>query len=245
MKSKSNSEFMLRRPNITINEDDANPSLIHPNKKYRRCVSVPTTLFDVESILKWKTVDESLHSTYGSESSNNGERGGLRFKNVVIREYARTVGDNPSCSSGPPVSISWEYTEIGELGVEEYESTRPARRSHFEMVLPRKVRQDMLKREWNITQREIAESVRRNVKIKNQRKATVNNLKKATKMEEAMESLSRKLKRLVLLQKPVSAQVRDLEAKLDESQRMRSKLRLQMQMAQEYEEASTEENSSS
>jgi hypothetical protein len=142
-------------------------------------------------------------------------------------------------------SISWEYSEIAELGVEEYENTRPARRSHFEMVLPRKVRHDML-REWAVTQREIAESVRRNVKVKNQRKATVNNLNKATKMEEALESLSRKMKRLVLLQKSVSAQVKDLEAQLDESQRRRSKLLLQMQMAQEYDEvASTEANSSS
>lgn len=101
-------------------------------------------------------------------------------------------------------------------------------------------------REWAVTQREIAESVRRNVKVKNQRKATVNNLNKATKMEEALESLSRKMKRLVLFQKPVSAQVKDLEAQLDESQRRRSKLLLQMQMAQEYDEvASTEANSSS
>jgi hypothetical protein len=143
-------------------------------------------------------------------------------------------------------SISWEFAEIAELGVEEYESSRPARRSHFEMVLPRKVRHDMLRREWDVTQKEIAESVRRNVKIKNQRKATVNNLGKATKMEEAMESLSRKLKRLITFQKPVSAQVKVLEAQLDQSQKRRSKLLLQMQMAQEYEDAaSTEENSSS
>lgn len=146
----------------------------------------------------------------------------------------------------PFFSISWEYSEIAVLAIEEYENSRPARRSHFEMVLPRKVRQDMLRREWDVTQRQIAESVRQNVKVKNQRKATVNNLNKATRMEEAMESLSRKLKRLVTFQKTVSAQVRALEAQMDESQRRRSKLLLQMQMGQEdEEEASTEENSSS
>jgi hypothetical protein len=125
--------------------------------------------------------------------------------------------------------------------LEDYEGTRPARRSHFEMVLPRKVRQDMLRREWDVNQRDIAEAVRRNVKIKNQRKATVNNLNKATKMEEAMESVSRKLKRLVLLQKPVSKQVEDLDKKIDVANRERAKLRLQLQMAHEYEDAPTEE----
>lgn len=93
--SKSNSELQYWRQTITIHEDDSNRSAgkispkLKPNRSCRRCMSVPTTLFDVESILKWKTVDESLHSTYGSESSHNGEKGGLKFKNVVIREYAR------------------------------------------------------------------------------------------------------------------------------------------------------------
>jgi hypothetical protein len=95
-----------RKP-ITIYEDVSLPKQRAGKnatpKRIQRCVSTPTTMFDVESILKWKTVDESLHSMYGSESgSRNGEQK-LQFKSVVIREYARTVGDNPSCSSGPPV----------------------------------------------------------------------------------------------------------------------------------------------
>jgi hypothetical protein len=27
----------------------------------------------------------------------------VRFDNIHIREYARIIGDNPSCSSGAPV----------------------------------------------------------------------------------------------------------------------------------------------
>ena len=130
-------------------------------------------------------------------------------------------------------SISWDYNVVGELVLEDFENSRPARRSHFEMVLPRKVRQDMLRREWDVTQREIAAAVRQNVKVKNQRKSTVNNLNKATKMEEALESLSRKLKRVVSFQKPVHRQVKELESKFDEAQRQRAQLRLQVQMAQD------------
>ena len=130
--------------------------------------------------------------------------------------------------------------------MEDYEENRPPRRSHFEMVLPRKVRHDMLRKEWDVRQKDIADAVRTNVRVKNQRKATVNNLGKAPKMEQAMESLSRKLKRLATFSKPVSAQVRDLDDRMEKVMRQRSKLRLDIQMAQEYDDvASTEENSSS
>ena len=104
------------------------------------------------------------------------------------------------------------------------------------MVLPRKVRQDMLKREWDITQREIAESVRTNVKIKNQRKATVNNLGKATRMEEMMESASRRFKRTLTFEKSVGRQVKELEAKWKEAERTRQQHRLEAAMAGEYSE---------
>jgi hypothetical protein len=92
----------------------------------------------------------------------------------------------------------------------------------------------MLKREWEVSQREIADSVRRNVKTKNQRKATVNNLGKATKMEEFMESAGRKVKRLLTFQKPVSRQVKDLEDKLNTSNRIRSQLKLEYAISHDY-----------
>jgi hypothetical protein len=69
-------------------------------KGMRRCMSMPTTMFDLKSIMRCRTLDESLHSTYGSEGGEG--RGNIKFKHVTVREYGRTVGDNPSCSSGPP-----------------------------------------------------------------------------------------------------------------------------------------------
>lgn len=96
----------------------------------------------------------------------------------------------------------------------------------------------MLKKEWGCSQRQIADSVRNNVKTKNQRIATVNNLGKATKIEEAMESASRKLRRFITFQKPVSIQVKDLEAKVNEASRRRSQLKLELNMAGEYSDDS-------
>lgn len=92
----------------------------------------------------------------------------------------------------------------------------------------------MLKREWDISQKEIAEAVRRNVKVKNQRKATVNNLDKATKMEEIMESAGRKFGRMLTFKKSVSKQVKEMEKKIDETNQARQQQMLEIDMADEY-----------
>lgn len=110
------------------------------------------------------------------------------------------------------------------------------------MVMPRRMREEMLRFEWNASRKDITESVRRNVRVKNQRRTTINNLGKATKFEEVMESATRKLKRLVKGQKSVHKQVRDLEMKIDETNRRRSKLiYLEQSMSQEVVESAPSE----
>ena len=72
----------------------------------------------IKGIMKYLTHDESVHSTYGSERGaepdepekaqtvapmSPGEaavRRKIKFADILIREYDRTIGDNPSCSSG-------------------------------------------------------------------------------------------------------------------------------------------------
>ena len=73
-----------------------------------RTRSLPTRK-KVRSVLKIVTNDDSLHSVYGSNHGKTPSdkpqkpKATVEFKELHIREYARTVGDNPSCSSGPPV----------------------------------------------------------------------------------------------------------------------------------------------
>jgi hypothetical protein len=187
----------------------------------RRCVSLPCFQ---KSIMKYRTLDESLHSAYGSEDGERNKYLPLQFDKVQIREYSRTVGDNPSCSSGPPVSISWEYNIIGDFDVDGYERSRPMRRIQQEMVLPRYLREDLLRHEWDVSRKEIAESVRTVLKVKNQRKTTINNQGKAEILEEALESACRKLKRLLTGKKSIHKQVIDLEKEIDLANRRRSEL---------------------
>jgi len=140
------------------------------------------------------------------------------------------LADHPSCSSGPPVTLDWEYNPRSvKLSIDEYEKVRGNRRGTFEMVLPKMVRQDMLKYEWNVTQYEIACAVRSIVRVKTQRRTTVNNLGKASKMEEMFEKCYRTAKRTLLIQKKTSEQVRELNDKYDQVEQMRRR-----SMAAEY-----------
>jgi hypothetical protein len=77
-----------------------------------RSQSLPTGRHDVKGIMKFVTADESIHSKYGSETTREGSdvsadetrKVKVVLKDIHIREYNRTIGDNPSCSSGPPIS---------------------------------------------------------------------------------------------------------------------------------------------
>lgn len=50
-------------------------------------------------------VESSAARSTPSGDSRNGKlkRKSVRFNDIQIRYYERTVGDNPSCSSGPPI----------------------------------------------------------------------------------------------------------------------------------------------
>ena len=120
--------------------------------------------------------------------------------------------------------ISWEfYPNSVKLGVEEYEDTRPPRRSNFEMILPRDVRQAMLRKEWGVTQSQIASAVRTNIKVKNQRRTTVNNLSKSTRVEEAFENATRKVMKGLLL-KNTNKEFDKLEKQARQAEEQRKKL---------------------
>lgn len=52
----------------------------------------------------------------------------VRFNKLRIQKHPIILGDNPSVTYGPPVSIDWESFEDTEEAIEEYESNRPRRK---------------------------------------------------------------------------------------------------------------------
>jgi hypothetical protein len=87
------------------------------------------------------------------------------------------------------------------MPVDEYEAARPERRPQMQLILTRQDREEILI-EWGATFPQIIDSIRANVRAKNQRRRTVNSIGTYDRWEEVMESAGRKLKRKLLLQKP-------------------------------------------
>eukprot|EP00540_Astrosyne_radiata_P017902 CAMPEP_0116834148 /NCGR_PEP_ID=MMETSP0418-20121206/6831_1 /TAXON_ID=1158023 /ORGANISM="Astrosyne radiata, Strain 13vi08-1A" /LENGTH=346 /DNA_ID=CAMNT_0004463677 /DNA_START=27 /DNA_END=1067 /DNA_ORIENTATION=+ len=57
----------------------------------------------------------------------------VSFSDLTIREYPLSLGDNPSCALGPPVSMSWDHIHEETMDMEEYESQRQKRRTRLWM----------------------------------------------------------------------------------------------------------------
>lgn len=83
------------------------------------------------------------------------------FDSIEIREYERIVGDNPSCTRGPPISIGWSYYVLQRCDVEYYEtSVRPPPRSKKEFHLAADQRTQMLMKEWQYPEEELQKARR-------------------------------------------------------------------------------------
>jgi len=176
------------------------------------------------------SLDESLHNFDISRSRGGRVNSSVEVlptlketdsRNVIfdairIREYERSLGDNPSCSTGPPISLGWKYQECTTVSLDKFESFRPPRRSQFEMLIPRAKRQDMLVKEWNTPPHQCARAIRENMKTKTQRRRTIETLG-FEKFDTALESARRKIIRTVTFQKRPSKKYDDMMVQADKA----------------------------
>mmetsp|Transcript_28005 Transcript_28005/g.32295 ORF Transcript_28005/g.32295 Transcript_28005/m.32295 type:complete len:111 (-) Transcript_28005:334-666(-) len=49
----------------------------------------------------------------------------VSFADVDIHEHYYIIGDSPSCSEGPPCTLSWTYLKLMSMTVNEFEKIRP------------------------------------------------------------------------------------------------------------------------
>ena len=145
-------------------------------------------------VMRVRTLDESLNGSQSTtlSASKRSTKSNISFDKVFFREFPMVLGDNPSVSEGPPVSIGWDIQAEYDYDFHEYEEQRGERRQTFQMVIPRKGREVLLKAAGHSKQ-EFASSIRQNIRIKNQRKATVKGLT-SSKTDEKMEEVTRKIK---------------------------------------------------
>lgn len=168
-----------------------------PSNKFRiqRHLSLPTipnqTNENDEEEQKSLPPDPPLRSILVPQSQQNRCRQ-VQFSTIEIRAYERILGDNPSCSTGPSVSIGWNYDKDKTTMhlIDEYEYRRTRRRDMSEMTLSREERFQLLV-SLGYSRKEISTAVRLNMKLKKKRRQTVHNLP-IFPVEEIIEGVTKK-----------------------------------------------------
>mmetsp|Transcript_16990 Transcript_16990/g.19444 ORF Transcript_16990/g.19444 Transcript_16990/m.19444 type:complete len:208 (+) Transcript_16990:155-778(+) len=114
------------------------------------------------------------------------------FTTIEIREYPIILGDNPSVSQGAPLTIGWEHWNVVKWDFDEYEETRPARRSYVEMSVPMEMRYNVLERS-GYKSGEIMRKVKEIKALKLQRMETTQQLYRS-ESHEKLEKVQRRLR---------------------------------------------------
>ena len=128
--------------------------------------------------------DEEIESSTPPSSKLRNNKNRVKFGNVIIRSYDRTVGDNPACTSGVPIGLSWVYNpQHEEFPVEKYEERRDGyRREMSQMRMPPNIRQDMLRYEFDISIKQIRSSISQLKEAREQRNKTIKEVQRSERM---------------------------------------------------------------
>ena len=111
------------------------------------------------------------------------------------------------------------------ITIDSFEASKSYKKSTSHMILSREEREALLLN-WGASFHDIIESVRSNLKIKNQRRQTVTNLGKIERIEEAFESATRKLKSALLLRRSTGNQVKRLQEQANLAQSALTSLKM-------------------
>ena len=159
----------------------------------RRAMSTPTLQThqpELRSILKKGDALSSTQPRVRNDAS-------VRFDSVLLREFHRTVGDNPSVSCGVPMALDWNYNpEPMVHDLDDYESNRLSqRRPKRDLALGPARRAHLLHREWGIPMRTLHETVAETDEIRNQRLQSATQKSIQYKRDEIFETAKRRVGR--------------------------------------------------
>jgi hypothetical protein len=98
-----------------------------------------------KSILKVSTQSESLACPHCCREGRGGDIKKVSWDTVEFRSHNVVLGDNPSATQGPPVSLGWKTVRTDVLDLDLYELVRPLRRAS--LLLSRADREERLREE--------------------------------------------------------------------------------------------------
>eukprot|EP00545_Synedropsis_sp_CCMP1620_P014057 CAMPEP_0119005390 /NCGR_PEP_ID=MMETSP1176-20130426/1691_1 /TAXON_ID=265551 /ORGANISM="Synedropsis recta cf, Strain CCMP1620" /LENGTH=321 /DNA_ID=CAMNT_0006957189 /DNA_START=49 /DNA_END=1014 /DNA_ORIENTATION=+ len=147
----------------------------------------------------------NLASLDSNNNNNTSKKSSIKrnvsFHQVQIRSYERALGDNPSVRAGPAISLGWQYNETQPIEFEDYETNRPQARTRQQLLIPRQVREDMLRNDCGVTQQELLSAVKKTNITRNQRRTTAASTDSAEKAQYVLQKASRKFKTMFRISK--------------------------------------------
>ena len=120
----------------------------------------------------------------------------VSFHEVNMRFYDQCVGDHPSTSYGPPISLDWNYEEAEPINIDEYENQRGARRTLRQLMVNYYTRKNTLMWTYGVPEEELKKATKACGRAAFQRGVT-KYLLPVSKLEEVLASAARKTKRVV------------------------------------------------
>ena len=92
-----------------------------------------------KSVLKIASLDDSLRSPFPTISTKDDSSRTtciVQFSSTTVYKFENILGDNPSALAGPPLTISWNPSDIVEISVDTFESSRPeVQRYRSELII--------------------------------------------------------------------------------------------------------------
>jgi hypothetical protein len=125
------------------------------------------------SCMKVSTPALSLKRTYGRGGTPMFSMDAITvaWSTVQVNSHEVMLGDHPSVSSGPPLAIKWTALHSYEVTVDNYEKRRPYHRSPEDLLLPKAVREGMLRKQ-GYPPRQLKIAIRAVNKIKRRRQSS-------------------------------------------------------------------------
>ena len=120
----------------------------------------------------------------------------ISFDYCEVRRYSQTIGDNPSCSYGTPISLDWDYEETVRTDLDQYEASKGPRKPLRGILLNYYQRREILIYRMGFSEEEVENAEKQANRIKRLRSFTKAMLP-AQKIEEALQSAKRKATRLI------------------------------------------------
>jgi hypothetical protein len=140
-----------------------------------------------------KLYHSDTESTIATIDDFSTSKKSVSFGVISVREYNRVLGDNPDVLFGPPISIGWNYVQKESIAMDEYEATKPQRKTALRMSSV--TRRNLLLNVFDVPAEEIKAVEREVQKIQKQRSQTNKQGTAARVVESAMQSAKRRLRR--------------------------------------------------